>query len=65
MTTIDANTDIFLRHKALLKELNLIKIQEEYIKDEQRHLKRELIRAQEEVKRIKSVPLVIGQFWNL
>lgn len=62
MTTIDANTDIFLRHKALLKELNLIKIQEEYIKDEQRHLKRELIRAQEEVKRIKSVPLVIGQF---
>ncbi|KAI5954028.1 RPT3 [Candida margitis] len=47
---------------SLLKELDLIKIQEEYIKDEQRHLKRELIRAQEEVKRIKSVPLVIGQF---
>ena len=31
-------------------------------KDEQRNLKRELIRAQEEVKRIQSVPLVIGQF---
>merc|ERR1711988_897216 len=34
----------------------------EYIKDEQRHLKREMLRAQEEVKRIQSVPLVIGQF---
>jgi 26S proteasome regulatory subunit T3 len=31
-------------------------------KDEQRNLKRELVRAQEEVKRIQSVPLVIGQF---
>jgi len=28
----------------------------------QRSLKRELIRAQEEIKRIQSVPLVIGQF---
>jgi 26S proteasome regulatory subunit T3 len=34
----------------------------EYIKEEQRSLKRELVRAQEEVKRIQSVPLVIGQF---
>jgi 26S proteasome regulatory subunit T3 len=57
-----------------------IKLQEEYIKDEQRQvgiiphgrgpstdsysrsLKRELVRAQEEIKRIQSVPLVIGQF---
>lgn len=31
-------------------------------KDEQRNLRRELVRAQEEVKRIQSVPLVIGQF---
>lgn len=36
--------------------------QEEYIKEEQRSLKRELLRAQEEVKRIQAVPLVIGQF---
>jgi 26S proteasome regulatory subunit T3 len=27
-----------------------------------RSLKRELVRAQEEIKRIQSVPLVIGQF---
>ena len=36
--------------------------QEEYIKDEQRNLKKEYLHAQEEVKRIQSVPLVIGQF---
>lgn len=29
---------------------------------EYRSLKRELVRAQEEIKRIQSVPLVIGQF---
>ncbi|RLV95931.1 26S protease regulatory subunit 6B [Spathaspora sp. JA1] len=54
--------DVYLKLKKLEKELELLLLQEEYIKDEQRHLKRELVRAQEEVKRIKSVPLVIGQF---
>ena len=37
-------------------------VQEQYIKDEIKNLKRELIRAKEEIKRIQSVPLVIGQF---
>lgn len=37
-------------------------MQEDYIKDEQKNLRRELLRAQAEVKRIQSVPLVIGQF---
>lgn len=32
-----------------------------YIKDEMRNLKREFIRAKEELKKIQSVPLVIGQ----
>jgi 26S proteasome regulatory subunit T3 len=36
--------------------------QQEYIRDETLNLRRELLRAQEEVKRIQSVPLVIGQF---
>lgn len=36
-----------------------------YIKEEQKNLKRELLRAQEEVKRIQSVPLVIGQFLEM
>lgn len=56
------NSDVYLKLKKLEKEFELLTLQEEYIKDEQRHLKRELVRAQEEVKRIQSVPLVIGQF---
>ena len=39
----------------------VINVQEEYIKDEQRNLKKEYLHAQEEVKRIQSVPLVIGK----
>ena len=39
-----------------------MEVQEEYIKDEQKNLKNEYLHAQEEVKRIQSVPLVIGQF---
>uniref|UniRef100_A0A915J5G7 Uncharacterized protein n=1 Tax=Romanomermis culicivorax TaxID=13658 RepID=A0A915J5G7_ROMCU len=46
----------------LLNELELLQVQEDYIKVEQKNLQRELIHAQEEVKRIQSVPLVIGQF---
>merc|ERR1712010_201165 len=37
----------------------------EYIKEETKCLRRELVRAQEEVKRIQSVPLVIGQFLEM
>jgi len=40
----------------------LIDVQEEHIKLEMRSLRRELLHAQEEVKRIQSVPVVIGQF---
>ena len=42
-----------------------MEIQEDYIKDEMQNLKRELVRAKEEVKRIQSVPLVIGQFLEI
>jgi 26S proteasome regulatory subunit T3 len=54
--------DLYTRQKLLQRQLEFVDIQEEYIKDEQKNLKRELLRAQEEVKRIQSVPLVIGQF---
>ncbi|CCH46112.1 26S protease regulatory subunit [Wickerhamomyces ciferrii] len=60
--SLNSNTDVYLKLKKLEKEYELLLLQEDYIKDEQRHLKRELVRAQEEVKRIQSVPLVIGQF---
>ena len=54
--------DEYATLKKLQRHLEYIQLQEEYIKDEQRSLKRELVRAQEEIKRIQSVPLVIGQF---
>ena len=54
--------DLYVKYKKLSRHLDMLDIQENYVKDEQLSLKRELIRAQEEVKRIQSVPLVIGQF---
>ncbi|KAF8758627.1 AAA ATPase family [Rhizoctonia solani] len=54
--------DLYIKYKKLNRHLENLAIQEEYVKDEHANLKREHIRAQEEVKRIQSVPLVIGQF---
>ena len=62
LSTLPSNEDLFLKLAKLEAHLELLSLQEDYIKDESRNLKRELLRAQEEVKRIKSVPLVIGQF---
>lgn len=52
----------FLCLQKLQQELEFLEVQEEYIKDEQKNLKKEFLHAQEEVKRIQSIPLVIGQF---
>src|SRR5215470_13368525 len=57
--------DLYSKLKTLQRQLEFLAIQEDYIKDEQKNLKRELLRAQEEVKRIQSVPLVIGQFLEM
>ena len=54
--------DVYVRMKALQSHIEFLDLQETYIKDEMRNLSRELIRAKEEVKRIQSVPLVIGNF---
>ncbi|KAG0412283.1 hypothetical protein HPB47_010574 [Ixodes persulcatus] len=54
--------DFYIKYKKLERQLEFLAVQEEYIKDEQRNLKKEYLHAQEEVKRIQSVPLVIGQF---
>ncbi|CAM6024809.1 unnamed protein product [Sphagnum balticum] len=45
--------DLYARQKLLQRQLEFVDIQEEYIKDEQKNLKRELLRAQQEVKRIQ------------
>lgn len=58
-TTAD---DMYTKLKGLQRHLEFLDIQEEYVKDEMKNLKRELIRAKEELKRIQSVPLIIGQF---
>ena len=57
--------DLYSRLKSLQRQNEFIDIKEEYVKDEQKNLKRELLRSQEEVKRIQSVPLVIGQFMEM
>lgn len=60
-TQLDSD-DLFVRLKRLQRELEFLDVQESYVKDEQKNLKKEFLHAQEEVKRIQSVPLVIGQF---
>ncbi|KAF9508697.1 hypothetical protein BS47DRAFT_1415343, partial [Hydnum rufescens UP504] len=52
--------DYYIKYKKLARHLEILDLQESYIKDEQANLKRELIRAQEEVKCIQSVPLAIS-----
>ena len=54
-----------LAHPLLELTVACPQTQEDYIKEEQHNLKRELLRAQEEVKRIQSVPLVLGQFLEM
>ena len=61
MCKINEQLSIFSKQR-LQRQLEFLEVQEEYIKDEQKNLKKEYLHAQEEVKRIQSVPLVIGQF---
>eukprot|EP01087_Luapelamoeba_hula_P010554 TRINITY_DN2796_c0_g1_i1.p1 TRINITY_DN2796_c0_g1~~TRINITY_DN2796_c0_g1_i1.p1 ORF type:complete len:411 (+),score=77.19 TRINITY_DN2796_c0_g1_i1:1292-2524(+) len=65
LSTPKTQNDLYLLLKDYEKQLRFLEIQEEYVKDEHKNLKRELLRAQEEVKRIQSVPLVIGQFLEM
>lgn len=64
-SSADLDDDLYSRLKTLQRQLEFIEIQEEYVKDELKNLRREHLRAQEEVKRIQSVPLVIGQFMEM
>ncbi len=58
----DTEGDLYIKFKKLQKQLEFLQVQEDYIKDELKNLRTEYLYAQEEVKRIQSVPLVIGQF---
>merc|ERR1711934_291254 len=57
--------DLYTTMKQLQSHLDFLDTQESYVKDETKNLRRELLRAKEEVKRIQSVPLVIGQFHEM
>lgn len=57
-----SDEELYLKVKELQSEIDMLKIQEDFIREEQKTLKKELIRAREEIKRIQAVPLVIGQF---
>ena len=54
--------DLYNRLKRAQRQVEMLDIQEEYIKDEMKNLKRELIRAQEEVKRIQVRTLYTSSF---
>merc|ERR1719162_639729 len=57
--------DLYMAFKEKQNNIEFLDIQKEYIKDEMKFLKRELMHSAEEVKRIQSVPLVIGQFLEM
>ena len=45
----ETEQDLYIRMKELESELAMLQIQENYLKDEQRHLKSEYVRSKEEV----------------
>lgn len=57
--------DLHIIVKQKEREMEFLMLQDEFIRDEQKNLRKELIRAAKEIKRIQSVPLVIGQFLEL
>ena len=54
--------DLYLKMKEIEAEIEFISLQTDFMREENKNLKKECIRAREEIKRIQSVPLVIGQF---
>lgn len=63
MAEVDFSSDQqFLLYKQKEKEYKLLSIREEYVRKEIEILKREERHAKEEINRVKSVPLIMGQF---
>ena len=52
----------YIKFKKLQKELELLEIQENYIKEETNNLKMQYARGKQEIKTILGTPLMIGQF---
>lgn len=58
----EQSIELYTKMKELEREIELLNIKEGYIADELKYLRRELVRAQDEVKSIQSVPLLVGNF---
>ncbi|KAG5860619.1 ATP-dependent 26S proteasome regulatory subunit [Encephalitozoon hellem] len=54
--------DLFVRYKQMERKLRLLEIREAYVRKEIETLKREERHGKEELDRVKSVPLIMGQF---
>ena len=57
--------DSYTKYKELQKQLQLLDIQENFIKEEIQNLKIQYGRAKEEIKVIQGTPLLIGQFTEM
>ncbi|KCZ76290.1 hypothetical protein H311_02181 [Anncaliia algerae PRA109] len=55
----------FKMYKSLQKEHELLLLKERLIKEELVYLEEEVLRAKEEIKRVKSIPLIMGQFLEI
>jgi len=58
----ERDEDLYKQYKKNQSLAEWLTIKEEYIKQEMKNLNQELLRGQMELERIRSVPLVIGQF---
>ena len=57
--------ELYLKYKRLQKELEILEIQENYIKEETLNLKEQYLRAKQEIKTILGTPLMIGNFTEM
>ncbi|KAH9387041.1 26S proteasome regulatory subunit T3 [Nematocida major] len=65
MQTEDLVDEGILEHKVCLdmeRELELVNLKEKYILEEIKSLKKEFMRSQQAIERVKSVPLIMGHF---
>nr|GEW36145.1 26S proteasome regulatory subunit 6B homolog [Tanacetum cinerariifolium] len=62
---LSKDDDDYTVRKKLEHSNDFLDIQQDYVKEEQKNLKHEVLRWQEDGKRIQSVPLEIGQFLEI
>ena len=62
---IPTEDEKYIKYKKLQKELELLEIQENYIKEETNNLKVQYARGKQEIKTILGTPLMIGQFTEM